>query len=121
MGFRFRKSKNLGGGFRLNMSKSGLGGSWGVKGFRVTKKANGGFRTTTSIPGTGISYSSDSKGCSSGCLNLCIVWPIKLCFWLIYGTIWICFILPIKFIIKLCKKSTDQKEDYASQDAEDVD
>ena len=42
MGFRFRKSKNLGGGFRLNMSKSGLGGSWGIKGFRITKKAKGG-------------------------------------------------------------------------------
>ncbi len=111
MGFRFRKSKNLGGGFKLNLSKSGIGGSWGVKGFRVTKKAGGGIRTTASIPGIGISYSSDSKGCSNGCLNVFIIWPLKLCFWMIYGTIWLCFVLPIKLIIKLCKISMQENEE----------
>ena len=121
MGFRFRKSKNLGGGFRLNMSKSGIGGSWGVKGFRVTKKAKGGFRTTTSIPGTGISYSSDSKGCTSGCITLCVVWPFKLCFWMIYGTIWLCFILPIKLIVKLCKKLTHNNDTTITQDTNEPD
>ena len=59
MGIRFRKSINLGKGFRVNMSKSGPGFSWGGKGFRVTKKANGGFRTTAYIPGTGLSYQKD--------------------------------------------------------------
>ena len=58
MGFRFRKSINLG-PFRLNLSKSGIGYSVGTKGFRVTKKATGGTRTTASIPGTGISYTKD--------------------------------------------------------------
>lgn len=38
MGINFRKSINLGGGFRINLSKSGIGYSWGVKGFRVTKQ-----------------------------------------------------------------------------------
>lgn len=61
MGFRFRKSINLGGGFRINLSKSGVGYSWGTKGYRITKKASGGTRTTASIPGTGISYVSDTK------------------------------------------------------------
>ena len=61
MAFRFRKSINLGGGARLNLSKSGIGASVGGKGFRVTKKAGGGTRTTASIPGTGISYVKDSK------------------------------------------------------------
>lgn len=56
MGFRFRKSLNLGGGFRINFSKSGIGYSWGVKGYRVTKTAKGTVRQTLSIPGTGISY-----------------------------------------------------------------
>ena len=121
MGFRFRKSKNLGGGFRLNMSKSGLGGSWGVKGFRVTKKAKGGFRTTTSIPGTGISYSSDSKGCTNGCMTICVVWPLKLCFWMIYGTIWLCFVLPIKLIVKLVKKLVNKRDDGVSQYTQDKD
>lgn len=59
MGFNFRKSINAG-PFRVNLSKSGVGVSAGVKGFRVTKKAGGGVRTTASIPGTGISYVSDS-------------------------------------------------------------
>lgn len=56
MGFRYRKSINLGGGFKVNLSKSGIGYSWGVKGYRVTKTANNRTRTTASIPGTGISY-----------------------------------------------------------------
>lgn len=59
MGFRFRKSINLGKGLRINLSKSGIGASIGVPGFRVTKKAKGGTRTTVSLPGTGISYVKD--------------------------------------------------------------
>ena len=56
MGFRYRNSINLGGGFKINLSKSGIGYSWGTKGFRVTKTARGTTRRTYSIPGTGISY-----------------------------------------------------------------
>ena len=56
MGFRYRKSINLGGGFRINISKSGIGYSWGVKGYRITKTAKGTVRRTASIPGTGISF-----------------------------------------------------------------
>lgn len=59
MGVRFRKSINLGGGFRVNISKSGIGYSWGVKGVRLTKTARGTKRSTLSIPGTGISYVSE--------------------------------------------------------------
>ena len=55
MGFRYRKSISAG-PLRVNLSKSGVGFSAGVKGFRATKKTNGGYRTTASIPGTGISY-----------------------------------------------------------------
>ena len=75
MGLRFRKSINLGGGFRVNLSKSGVGYSWGVKGYRVTKKAGGGRRTTASIPGTGISYTKDYGSKSSGGS----VSPVKKC------------------------------------------
>ena len=56
MGVRFRKSINLGGGFRVNLSKNGVGYSWGVKGYRITKTYDGRTRQTVSIPGTGISY-----------------------------------------------------------------
>lgn len=58
MGLRFRKSIKIG-GFRVNLSKSGIGYSFGGKGFRVTKKATGGTRTTVTIPGTGIYYVKD--------------------------------------------------------------
>lgn len=64
MGFRFRKSHNLG-GFKINLSKSGVGYSWGGKSFRLTKKASGGYRSTSSIPGTGLSYVSDTHKCKS--------------------------------------------------------
>lgn len=61
MGFRFRKSINLGGGFRITLSKSGIGYSWGVKGYRITKTARGAIRRTASIPGTGISYVHETE------------------------------------------------------------
>jgi len=60
MGFRFRKSINVGAGFRVNLSKSGVGYSWGGKGFRMTKTATGRTRTTASIPGTGLSWVEES-------------------------------------------------------------
>lgn len=60
MGFRYRKSINLGGGFRINLSKSGVGYSWGTKGYRITKTASGKTRRTYSIPGTGLSYVDES-------------------------------------------------------------
>ena len=60
MGFRYRKSISLGGGFKINLSKSGIGYSWGTKGYRVSRTARGTTRTTYSIPGTGISYVRES-------------------------------------------------------------
>lgn len=55
MGLRYRKSYNFK-GFRVNFSKSGIGYSCGIKGFRYTVAANGNQRITSSIPGTGIYY-----------------------------------------------------------------
>ena len=121
MGLRFRKSVNLGGGFRVNFSKSGAGFSWGTKGFRLTKKAGGGTRTTLSIPGTGISYVSD-KSKKGGCVSTLIVWPLKLVWWMIYGCFWLiyqmyywiiklCFVLPIKKLIEYIKTKKQDNED----------
>lgn len=60
MGFRYRKSINLGGGFRINFSKSGVGYSFGGKGVRYTKTARGTNRVTVSVPGTGLSWVEES-------------------------------------------------------------
>lgn len=59
MGFRYRKSYKAG-PFRLNVSKSGVGWSFGGKGYRYTKKVNGGTRVTKSIPGTGLSWVNET-------------------------------------------------------------
>ena len=59
MGMKFRKSINLGGGTKLNLSKSGVGISTGVKGFRVSKNTSGRSRVTASLPGTGLSYTKE--------------------------------------------------------------
>jgi hypothetical protein len=53
MAWRFRKSIKLG-PLRLNLSKSGIGTSIGVRGFRVGKDAKGRSYTAASIPGTGL-------------------------------------------------------------------
>lgn len=60
MGLRLRKSINLGGGIRLNLSKSGVGVSFGVKGARVSLGPRG-IRTSVGIPGTGIYYSTEQS------------------------------------------------------------
>ena len=54
LAWRFRKSAHLPLGFRLNASKSGLGFSWGFRGFRIGRDAKGRTVRTLSIPGTGV-------------------------------------------------------------------
>lgn len=61
MGFRFGKSIRLGKHVRLNISKSGIGMSAGVKGAHISTGPRG-TRLTTSIPGTGLSYSQKLGG-----------------------------------------------------------
>lgn len=83
MAWRFRKSKRLPFGFRLNFSKSGIGYSWGVRGFRVGKDSKGRVVRTLSIPGTGIyrrefvtqksgQYQQPQSGSSSGRVGLIV-------------------------------------------------
>ena len=57
MGFRFGIR---GGPLRFTLSKSGIGMSAGVRGFRYTKRADGRTQTAYGIPGTGLSYVSTS-------------------------------------------------------------
>lgn len=62
MGFRFRKSFSLGKLVRINVSKSGIGASIGVKGFRIGVGPTGRVRQTVSLPGTGLSWVKESSG-----------------------------------------------------------
>ena len=62
MAWRFRRSLKLG-PIRLNFSKSGIGYSAGVRGFRVGSDAKGRPYTAASIPGTGI-YNRQYYGAS---------------------------------------------------------
>ena len=55
MGFFFRRSIRFG-PFRINFSKSGIGASVGVRGFRTGVSSTGRRTTRVSIPGTGIGY-----------------------------------------------------------------
>ncbi len=54
MAWRFRRSMRLPGGFRLNVSKNGLGYSWGFRGFRIGRDNRGRVVRTLSVPGTGL-------------------------------------------------------------------
>jgi tetratricopeptide (TPR) repeat protein len=60
-----RKSVRIAPGVRVNFSKSGIGYSAGVKGYRVTKRADGRTQSTTSLPGTGLSYVTTSGSARS--------------------------------------------------------
>jgi hypothetical protein len=44
---------------RINLSKSGVGFSFGFKGFRISRSAKGKNTATVSLPGTGLSYVQD--------------------------------------------------------------
>jgi hypothetical protein len=66
MAWRFRKSIKLG-PLRLNLSKSGIGTSIGVRGFRVGTDAKGRSYTAASIPGTGLyNRTYSGKGTAAG-------------------------------------------------------
>ncbi|MDT0574837.1 DUF4236 domain-containing protein [Croceicoccus sp. F390] len=69
MGFRFHKSIRLLPGVRLNLSKSGVSTTFGVRGANVNVGKRG-IRRTIGLPGTGISHtavlSSETKGLKQG-------------------------------------------------------
>jgi uncharacterized protein DUF4236 len=61
MGLRMRKSFKIAKGVRLNVSKSGIGVSAGVKGARVSVHSSGRVTKSASIPGTGIGWVESKK------------------------------------------------------------
>ena len=62
---RFRKSRSLGKGVRLNLNKRSVGMSFGVRGARYSMSSSGRRTTSVGIPGTGL-YSISSSGGGGG-------------------------------------------------------
>jgi len=56
MGFRFQRRIRIAPGVRLNLSKSGIGGSVGRNGLRLGLDAKRRKYFSVGLPGTGLSY-----------------------------------------------------------------
>ena len=66
MGYlRFRRSRSLIPGVRMNLSKSGVSWTFGPRGMHYTVGPRG-ARSTVGIPGYGISYTTYSHAHASG-------------------------------------------------------
>lgn len=59
MGLRFKKSIKIFPGVRINLSKTGISTSVGVRGATINFSKRG-TRATVGIPGSGLSYSEQS-------------------------------------------------------------
>ena len=62
MGMRFKKSKKIAPGIKLNVSNKSVGVSVGGKGVHHSVSSSGRKTTTVSAPGTGLSYVKTSGG-----------------------------------------------------------
>ena len=62
MGMRFKKSKKIASGVKLNVSNKSVGVSVGGKGVHHSVSSSGRKTTTVSAPGTGLSYVKTSGG-----------------------------------------------------------
>jgi hypothetical protein len=61
MGWRFRRSIGIGKFLRVNFSKSGIGFSFGLPGYRISIGSDKKIRRTISIPGSGL-YNTEVIG-----------------------------------------------------------
>ncbi len=61
MGLSFRKSISILPGVKVNLSKSGVSLSTGVKGLHASINTKGQIRGTASLPGTGVRYTKTTK------------------------------------------------------------
>lgn len=62
MGIRFRKSKKIAPGLKVNIGKKGASVTLGSKGVHHTISTTGRKTTSIGVPGTGISYVKTSSG-----------------------------------------------------------
>ena len=62
MGFRFKKSKQIAPGVRVNLNKKSASVTFGSKGVHHTISSSGKKTTSAGIPGSGLYYTSSSGG-----------------------------------------------------------
>ena len=105
MGYTYRKSKNLGGGVRLNTGKKSVGLSAGGKGARASVNSKGRVGLSIGIPGTNFRYRKIMSTKKGGGGFIAAI--INLTWWLLVTMVWLCCMICIycwKFIIFLGKK-----------------
>ena len=97
MGLRFRKSINLGGGFRLNLNKKSVGLSVGTKGVRYSVNSDGRKITVDGMEGYTLYWTeSKTKNSKKGGFFWVLAWIIFFPFFVIYYL--------FKFVINIFKK-----------------
>lgn len=80
MGWRFRKSINLGKGVRSNLNKKSAGISFGTKGARYSINSDGRKTATIGILGTGLYWTDSRKNSNkkeNGCSG-CLIWIVLI-------------------------------------------
>ena len=105
MGLQYRKSKNLGGGVRLNVGKKSAGLSAGVKGARVSVNSKGRVGLSLGIPGTNFRYRKVMSSKKGGGGFIAAI--VNLTWWLLVAMVWVCCMICIyfwKFVVFLGKK-----------------
>lgn len=105
MGLQYRKSKNLGGGVRLNVGKKSAGLSAGVKGARVGVNSKGRIGLSLGIPGTNFRYRKVMSAKKGGGGFIAAI--VNLTWWLLVAMVWACYMICIyfwKFVVFLGKK-----------------
>lgn len=65
MAFRFRKTKSILPGVKINLGKRGISASMGPKGAKHTIGTSG-RRTTVGLPGSGISFTKSHRAQAKG-------------------------------------------------------
>ena len=79
MGFRFRRTIRIAPGIRVNLSRSGLSTSVGVRGAQVTV-GHGRVRETAGLPGSGLSYTEVRSTSSPWRLGRVLFWFLAILF-----------------------------------------
>lgn len=115
MAMRYRKSKKIAPGTRLNIGKKSAGISFGNKGGGISFNSKSGVRVRSSIPGTGISFSSKIGGSKneSGCLLSILMIPFYVMY---FVCIW-----PFVALYRLVRRKSGKQAHSGGQEYNDFD